>query len=307
MEGIVVGGEPFSVVVINYNLEHDTINCVKSLVNAGLPLSSIIVIDNASSEGSVDTIVQHFGEDIQLIHLHENRGYAGGSNVGIRKALDDQAEWILLMNNDTVVDPKFFVQLEWATTKLGDTYKLFSPMILFFDKKNKISFLGDFIVPGTMLTSKKWEGKDIPHNLPGMLPTDFVHGSGMLVHRSVFEQVGLFDPNLFMYFEEVDFCWRARLAGFKMAVIPSAIMWHKDLGTTHKHSPKTHFLRIRNHIWVFRRYSKGLQLLVMFGFSIIRLMGTIIKDSISGSFDLIPYAINGWLDGWFTNCSAYLE
>lgn len=302
-----VGGGSFSFIVVNYNLQNDTINCVKSLMNTGLPLSSIIIIDNASSDSSVDTILQHFGEDIQLIRLHENLGYAGGSNVGIRKALNDQAEWIFLMNNDTVVDQNFFVQLEWATTKFSDTYKLFSPMILFLGQENKISFLGDFIVPGTMLTSKKWEGKDVPNNLPSILPTDFVHGSGMLVHRSVFEQVGLFDSNLFMYFEEVDFCWRARLAGIRMAVIPSAVMWHKDLGTTRKHSPRTHFLRIRNHIWVFRRYSKGLQLFVLFGFSIIRLLGTIFKDSVSGNFDLIPHAMKGWLDGWFANCSASVE
>lgn len=294
-----------TVVILNYNCKEYTINCINSISAAGLPLSSIILVDNGSSDGSINLFYETFGSNIQIIGLQKNLGYAEGNNAGIRIALSKKAEWILVLNNDTIVDRYFFSELLKATLEFGNKYQLFSPMILYLNKEHKVAFLGDQLIGSTLLTSKKWEGKGIPSTIPRIMNTDFVHGSGMLIHRNVFEKVGFLDSNFFMYFEEVDFCWRARLAGMKMAVFPSAIMWHMDLGSNRKHSPRTHYLRIRNHIWVFRRYSKGIILNLMFAYSVFNLLRTISKDLTMGDSDLISHAFRGWIDGWFSRLPAW--
>lgn len=290
------------IVVINWNLKQDAADCIESLINAGASLEKIIVVDNGSTDGSVEFLSNKFGQSLDIVALESNMGFAKGSNAGLQRAMDRGAEWIFLMNNDTVVSPDFFQQLETAIVNGQNEYSLFGPMILYYDLPDRVWYLGDKLIPGTMITINPYFRKKVGIlDLPDLLPVDFVNGCGMLVHRKVYEKVGMMDTSLFIYNEEVDLCWRARRAGFRMAGVPKAKMWHKISAIMGKQKPKSRYLQTRNQIWVYRRYSRGLKKVVMFMFSIFKAFRLIIQDIRMNQINLFPHLLRAWWEGWTSN------
>jgi GT2 family glycosyltransferase len=130
------------------------------------------------------------------------------------------------------------------------------------------------------------------------MDVDFVSGCAMFIRRDVFEKIGLFDEKLLMYGEEVDFCWRARLAGYTLGCVTPARMWHKVSLSASRVGSQTRYLRIRNQIRFYNNYARGLQRPIMFLFSILRSGMIILKDIFRRQTDLIPPLIRGWVDGW---------
>jgi GT2 family glycosyltransferase len=120
----------------------------------------------------------------------------------------------------------------------------------------------------------------------------------MLVRKDVFQSIGFFDTTFFMYGEDVDLCWRAHAAGFRLAVAPRARMWHKISASSNRDQPASRYLRIRNQIRFYRIYARGLQALLMFAFTSLRLARIAIDDLIQGQVQLIYPLIAGWIDGW---------
>lgn len=291
------------IVIINWNLKQDTADCIDSLLQANADLKRITVVDNGSTDGSVAFLIERFGEDLGIAALSENLGFAKGSNVGIERAMQEGAEWIFLMNNDTVIAPDFLAALEKAILIGKSEYDLFSPLILYFNEPDRIWYLGDRLVPGTMISTNPYTHKKASElDLPVLVPSDFINGCGMLVNRKVYEKVGMMDTSLFIYHEEVDFCWRARQAGFKAASVPGARMWHKISSIMGKQKPRARYLQTRNQIWVYRRYSIKLQRIVMFMFSILRAMRLLLYDlRMKQVMVLFPHMWRGWWEGWTAN------
>jgi GT2 family glycosyltransferase len=116
----------------------------------------------------------------------------------------------------------------------------------------------------------------------------------------VFEQIGILDVSLFMYAEEVDFCWRASLAGFRFACITSAHIWHKISKSSLSERPLMRYLRIRNQIYFYRRYSHGIQLLLPIIFTFIRIILIAGSDFLGRHQDLFLPSFRGWFNGWFS-------
>ncbi len=285
-------------VIVNLNLKMDTADCIRSLVRAGIELKRVIVVDNGSTDGSLAYLREQFGADLVLIDAVENRGYAAGLNLGIKKGLEAGAGWFFLMNNDTVVDESFFERLG-AAVEAHPEAALFGPLILYYSEPTKIWYLGDTLIPGTLITRNPYRGKIDRGNLPETVPVDFVHGCGMLVSRAVFERIGNFDDWSIIYAEEVDFIWRARRAGFKALGVPGARMWHKISTIMGKQKPRTRYLRVRNQIRFYRRYAAGLSLVVMFFFTILRCTSLAAADLFKRQFDLLGPLCRGWFEGWF--------
>lgn len=286
------------IVIVNWNLKEDTLACVDSLIIAGAQVDHIIVVDNASSDGSVEALRQRFSATLPIIESNENLGYASGNNLGIQFALDQQAEWVLLLNNDTVVAPDLIHKLETTTLNYPE-YSIVAPIIYYFDHPETIWYLGDHLVPGTLITMNKYRGKQEPQGFPAVIPVDFVSGCGMMINRKVFEDVGYFDSSLFMYGEEVDFCWRAQLAGSRLACATRAKIWHRVSISANKDRKKSRYLRIRNQVRFYRKYSQGYQLPLMFIFSLSRSLGLMLQDIIQHQTQLVKPLARGWLDGWF--------
>ena len=205
--------ESLAIVIVNLDLKLDTAECIHSLLKAGADLSKIIVVDNGSKDGSIAFLRNEFGPELILIDAVENRGYAHGLNLGIQKGLECNTEWFFLMNNDTIVDSQFLIELNSATLHNPDC-ALFGPLILYYSEPKRIWYLGDRLIPGTLITYNPFRGKQDQDDLSSTIPVDFLHGCGMMVKRMVFEKIGVFDDWSLIYAEEVEFLWRARQAGF---------------------------------------------------------------------------------------------
>jgi GT2 family glycosyltransferase len=286
------------IVLVNWNLREDTLACIESFLIAGALPENIIVVDNGSIDGSIEAIRDTWEDAITLIAAGDNLGFAAGSNLGIQKALERGADWVFLINNDTLVAPDTIVELSNAVDS-DEGYSILAPVIYYHDRPEIIWYLGDHLIPGTLITMQRYRGKKIPADLPALVPVDFVSGCGMLVERQVFEQIGLFDPSFVMYGEEVDFCWRARSAGHRFACATRARIWHKVSRSANKVKHTTHFLRIRNQVYFYRKYSRGLQIPLMFTFSLGKTLVSGINYIVKNQLDLVRPSIRGWLAGWF--------
>jgi GT2 family glycosyltransferase len=290
-----------AIIIVNWNLKLDTLECIASLVEAGASLEQIIVVDNGSTDSSIQALRDIYPERLQIIALDANCGYATGVNRGLDYALINKSQWILLLNNDTIVTPTFIEAMQ-AAIQTNPSFSIFAPMILYYSQPSLIWSMGDRRVDRTLLTINPYRGKNIDRTFPKVIPIDFTTGCAMLVNRNVFEKIGLLDESFFMYGEEVDFCWRARQAGFTFACIPAARLWHKISKSSSKDKPGTRYLRIRNQIRFYRRYSSPAGKWFYFIYTLVRSLilcaiGLVTKES-----GLIGPTLRGWWAGWNFRC-----
>jgi GT2 family glycosyltransferase len=284
-------------VVVNWNLKEDTVACVESLFAAGALSGQVIVVDNGSSDDSVTGLQKHFGSSLHIIQSERNLGFAGGNNLGIQYALNQGADWILILNNDTYLAPTFLVEMMGAV-KQNEKFSIIGPVILYHDIPDRIWYFGDRLIPGLLATISLYRGQTYHERFPSLVPVDFVSGCCMLIKSDVFKRIGLFDTTYFMYGEDVDFCWRARTNGFHLAVATRAKMWHKVSVSANRDQLTSRYLRIRNQIHFYRTYSKNLTLFAMFTFTWLRMLGIALGDLFYWRPSLVPPLIRGWLHGW---------
>jgi GT2 family glycosyltransferase len=289
--------EPLYCVTVNWNLKEDTLACIQSLLDSGALAKQVIVVDNGSTDGSVEALRERFKAGVRIIQNPRNLGYARASNIGIRRALEEGAEWILLINNDTLVASNFLREFENAVENYGE-FDIVGPLILYQDKPERIWFLGDRLISGTLVTYSLYRGQVEQPPYPQVFSVDFVTGCAMLVNRKVFDKVGFLDTGLFMYGEDVDFCWRARSAGFRLAAVPRARMWHKVSTSANREQSTLRYLRIRNQNRFYRLNSHGVQIPVMLAFSLYQLIWKMGSDIIHFQPKLVAPLVRGWVDGW---------
>lgn len=230
-----------AIVVLNYNGLANTLECLKSLrkLEPGHHQIELIVVDNASTDGSAQAFCEL--QDIYLLTNQKNLGYTGGNNAGIKYALKRGANYLLILNNDTLVD-KFLIKNLLAAAIDGDIIcpKIyFAPGFEFHKGRYKKEESGKVI----------WYagGKIDWDNIIGIHlgvdqvdkgqfnrrhQIDLATGACMMVKSEVFEKIGLFDEKYFLYLEDMDFCTRAKAAGARIIFEPQAIIWHKNAGST---------------------------------------------------------------------------
>ena len=285
------------VVIVNWNLKDDTKACIQSLLQASFSPEQVILVDNGSTDRSAELMLKEFGELLTIIHNETNLGFAPACNQGIRRALDEHAEWVLILNNDTIVAPDF---LDVANKILERNlrFAILGPLILSASQPDKILYIGDTLIPGTLITINHYRGKRYKPEFTEILPVDFICGCAMFVYKDVFNSIGLLNEELEMYGEEVEFCWRAKKAGYLIGCITEAKVWHKLSLSAKKVKSKSRYLRIRNQNRFYKKYALGIQLPIMFLFSILRILCLLISDFTHLEFELLVPTAKGWMDGW---------
>jgi GT2 family glycosyltransferase len=210
-----------SVIIVNYNGEEYLEDCLASLRRQTYSDLEVILVDNASHDGSVRLVEQKFPE-VWLIKSKENLGYAGGNNIGLRQA---KGEYILILNNDTVLEKD---AVESLIRGFGEIENLGAaqPKVLLMDEKSRLDSCGSFFTrTGFLYHYGNYKNADLEkYNCP--FPVYSVKGVCMLVKREVIEKVGLFDGDFFCFFEESDFCHRVWLAGYECWYYPKAVIHH---------------------------------------------------------------------------------
>lgn len=213
-----------SIVFPTHNGEPDTLKCLKSLSSLSYPSSQmeIIMVDNASSDNSIEAIKKHFPK-VKIIPLKKNIGFAAAINKGITISSGD---YIFIINNDIIFDKNFLTIL--VENMEGDPHiGIAGGKIYYLKPKNKILFSGSRFDPWTGLI------KRLPHP-DQKKESEWIQGCAMLIKRSVIQKIGLFDENFFFSFEDLDFCKRAKKASFKIIYYSQAVAWHKEGATIDK-------------------------------------------------------------------------
>lgn len=285
-------------VIVNWNLAEETAACVQSLLKAGAQPGQIVIVDNGSQDHSLEKLNKQFGDSIQLLPSATNLGFAGGNNLAIKAVLAQGAEWILLINNDTYVAPDFFQELE-RTIQQQPQWQIIGPMIFYHDEPTRVWSMGDRLIPGTLITRALFRNQIAPTTLAPFIEVDFLNACCILVQRQVFERIGLFDLEFFMYAEDADLCWRARRAGFKLGCSTQARLWHKVSRSTGPHHPTARYWRINNQIYFYRRYANWWQTLMMFLFTLARSLRLALIDLLAGRPRLVQKTAEAWFNGWF--------
>ncbi|MFL7892995.1 MAG: glycosyltransferase family 2 protein [Anaerolineales bacterium] len=241
------------VVILNWNNAEDTLACLESLQASDYNPFIPVVVDNGSSDGSVEKIRAAFPE-VKRIELTSNLGYAEGNNAGIRLAMNSNADYVMILNNDTLVEPEMLAELV-ALAESNQQIGMIGPMMYCFQPSDTIFALGSFvdwhrgetINRGMFQPSKNLEG-----NLKAE-KVDFITGCGVLVSRKLLEEVGALDPIYYLNFEDADWGVRAQRQGFEIWYTPKAILWHKVSATLGQASPKNTYYMTRNALLFFWR------------------------------------------------------
>jgi len=218
------------IIILNWNGRADTIECLESLRKIGYRDYKIVVVDNGSTDGSADVIPKKYFQDVAFIETKKNLGFAGGNNIGINYALENDAEFILLLNNDTIVEPDFLTELVKAA-QADDKIGIVGPMINFYDNRDTIWF------GGGKINWLKTKGSHVSYGLQTTrspltagsdYSTGYLTGCCLLIKRKVIEKIGFLSEDYFLYYEDTDWCLRSRQAGFETVLAPAAKIYHKQ-------------------------------------------------------------------------------
>lgn len=229
-----------AVVILNYKVMDQALKCVSSVKGSSYKNVEIILIDNDSGDDIKDEI-----KDVIFIQTGQNLGYTGGNNLGIKKALENQADYIFILNPDTTIEKDTIERLVNAAEK--NQAQVLGPKILFTDKE-KIWYAGGVIDKENILGTHRGLDERDYGQYDQQEETEFVTGGALFARREVFEKIGLFDDRYFLYLEDVDFCFRAKNNGFKILYVPSALVYHKNAQSTGLGSPRQDYYITRNRL-----------------------------------------------------------
>jgi len=242
------------ILILNWNGEKNTIECLNSIKKIIYPNYDVIVIDNASIDDSIKKIKAKF-PDITIIKNKINLGFSGGFNVGIKKALNNKADYVVCLNNDVIVDKYFlieFVKIGELRSDIGGLY----PMEYCYYQPNKINAAGgrktNFILDFPIGHGEQDKGQ---YNK--IRQVERICGAAIIVKRKVLLNVGLLDTDFFYGFEDTDISIRINKAGYKIIFVPKSKIWHKRRGATGgRMSPINSYFYTRNYILLARKHAK---------------------------------------------------
>jgi hypothetical protein len=254
-------------IILNTNRKDDTLECLRSLRAQTYANQRALVLDNHSTDGSVAAIRAEF-PDVEIIAIGENLGYAGNNNVGIEAAMQQGADWLFVLNEDTVLDPDCLSRLV-AIGESEATIGIVGPMVYHHDEPEVIQSAGG-------LLTRQWAGVHLAQNEPdrGQYPAphavDWVSGCAILLRRAVIEQVGMLDPRFFYYWEETEWCVRTGKAGWKLMHVPQAKLWHKGVQRNYQPKPSLYYYDARNHLLLLYKHQAPWQAKLYTWFQLMR-------------------------------------
>ncbi len=255
------------VIILNTNRKEDTLACLASLQLNNYPNIIVWVLDNSSKDGSVEAIREKY-PSTKIIHLKENKGYAGNNNTGIQLALDEGADYIFVINEDIILDPESISHLV-AFGETNPRAGVVGPMVYHHNEPQLIQSAGG------KLTSD-WRAIHIGENEPDVgqysqpHQVDWISGCAIMLKREVIEKIGGLDERYFYYWEETEWCIRARKAGWEIWLIPQAKIWHKGVQRDYQPSPNVTYYAARNRLLTLYKHHAPLTSKLMVNASLFR-------------------------------------
>jgi len=241
------------VILLNWNSWKDSIECIESCRNLSYSHFRILLVDNGSIDGSEAILRERFPE-MEFLQTGANLGFAGGNNVGIRYALEQGADYVWLLNNDTVVEPNSLSALV-QTAQTDKTVGMVGSKIVYYDNPRMLWYAGavlDSEAPYKMHHRGLRDEDSGQYNQ--LEETGFVTGCSLLAKRKMITEIGLMWEDFFLYFEDSDWNVRAKNAGWKLLYCPNSLIYHKvSLSMGGAESPLMRYYFSRNFLYFVKR------------------------------------------------------
>jgi hypothetical protein len=285
-----------AIVLVNWNNRQDTLDCLESLAGMDYPNRGIILVDNGSTDGSIDLFRAR--EDVDFIENGENLGIARANNVGLARARERGFECVMLLNNDTEVAPDMLsrlVEVLESDPRVG----IVGPKMYYHSDPDVIWFAGGLVLPWRGDAAHVGYGEKDRGQFDETMETDYITSCCLLARTRLFTELGGIDPYYFIYFDETDFCVRASRAGHRIVYVPKARLWHKisrSMGGVGSARYWRHYMRSRAY-FVNKLYpwpQRGVAVLCMLFWELPKQMAHFM---LRGAFDRIPAYVRGLAQG----------
>lgn len=247
-----------AIIIVNWNGREITDECLCSLQDLEYPDYHIMLVDNGSTDGSADFFEKEY-PTVQVLALDSNTGFTGGNNAGIQKALDEGFDYVLLLNNDTIVEDRNFLSEMITECEHNAEIGMACPTIFYDDPPGRVWYSGAWL--------SLWRGWGHYHQLPDTdkpTETGYTTGCCLLVKAETIRAIGLLNGAYFLTVEDVEWSARAHKHGWKTVYIPGAAINHKDSVSSRSqgegtYSPLRIYYNSRNSIWFIREYATPFQ------------------------------------------------
>ncbi|URZ14840.1 glycosyltransferase family 2 protein [Clostridium felsineum] len=252
-------GQPLVyIIILNYNGYKDTIECVNSIEKITYSNYKIVIVDNASKDSSAEILKKNFDKHV-IIQAESNRGFAAGNNIGIKYAIDNGAEYVLLINNDTVVEKDFLMNLV-KNIDVNKKVGMLTGKIYYYAEPKRIWFAGGGIneLKGNAYHVGMNE-IDVGEKYSCKQQIKFASGCFQLISKELINNVGYMNEKYFMYYEDTDYCYRIINSGYKILYEPNSVIYHKVSSSTGGcKSFFTQFYMTRNRLIFINKYMNGI-------------------------------------------------
>lgn len=220
------------IVILNWNAYDLTINCIESLKSLDYTNKMVIVVDNASSDNSYEILKGKY-TNLKIVLNSYNMGYAGGVNAGIREALKNKCEYVWLLNNDAKI---------LNSTALSELVSVCESDLEIGVAGSLIKYpTGEIQFSGGEIALPLVKGIHSIENISKAIETEYVTGCSMLIPKRVIERIGLIEEDYFLYYEDSDYCFKAKQEGLKRVVVPQSLIEH-ELGGTSRKNPSINYI-----------------------------------------------------------------
>jgi GT2 family glycosyltransferase len=294
-----------AIIIVNWNGYELTKACLESLNELRYSNFQLILVDNGSVDGSGEKLKTEF-PDITLLISPENIGFTGGNNLGIEWALDHFFDQVLLLNNDTLVEPDFLDPLV-SFLEQNSEYGAVQPKIMFEAKRDKLWNAGGGYFNWLEMTWSIGIGKTDAGQFNQEKDTPWITGCAILVKSAVIRQAGMLDKRFFAYYEDVEWSFRIKKSGFKLRYLPQSKIYHVAGGSSKKIKTKEgevppilHYYRTRNHLFLIRSHSNPLSFVLSLSYQTLKNAAFILYLGLNGRFQKVNAILKGHYEGLFS-------
>ncbi|MEI7817058.1 MAG: glycosyltransferase family 2 protein [Desulfuromonadales bacterium] len=276
-------------IILNWNGWQDTIECVDSCRKLTYSNFKIIIIDNDSTDGS-EVILRERFPDIELIQAGSNLGFSGGNNIGIRYALERGAEYIWLLNNDTVVARESLSELVKVVVS-DDRIGIVGSKLYYRTEPNTIAFAGGFWKDKPLDPSERGVNEIDSGQYDSVDDVDFITGCSMLIRTTILKDIGEMPTDFFLYWEDIDWNASASESGWRIVFVYASCVWHKVSASTNNQQGMKTYYNVRNRLLFLKRHRRNLLFI-----AILRTVVVCLKYLLSGQKKTALLYFNGLKD-----------
>lgn len=289
---------PVTIIIVAWNQLEKTLACLETVVALGYPDFRVLLVDNGSEPPLAGAVSVRF-PSVETLRLPANLGFAGGYNAGLRRGLESDSRHFLLLNNDTLLEPDVLAKLAAEIERAPDiglvTAKIYyaaDPRRIWTTGANFDIFLDLKDSAAGQSDVGQW---DEPRDV------DFAPFCALLVRREVIERVGLLDEEFFLYYEDMDYCRRARAAGWRVRYCATARVLHDvSASSGGRDSPMERYWMAQSSGRYFRKHGRGPRLLLIIPFRLLSALKMTARLLAVGKRDALRAYWRGLLIGWRT-------